>query len=370
MTRMAILYDSHVLWHLVEDDYYQCKTLFLDLVLETDPSTNFDFIKRCHALDSIVSCTDWEGVRGALPAYKEGVDKQVAQTRFSVLALIIKLSDLSNPFRKTPVARVYAECITREFFDQGDIERDMCRGMTSLPNHMDRHRYPLNMYACQLTFVRNLVQPLLTLYLQVVEALPDVADASPVSIVGAPEGMSPVSMSEAITSNVADNLSYWQALHEEETVVAVDTCIARRLSRGAREKQFAFESGAIESVPWQPSIRGGRRGSLGRRGSVGSVGDSSGSNCTKSPLRNSVSLPAYSPVATPTSKDGPAPVFPDLPPSPSRPNLTLAVDRGLLQDPTLPLSLSHSDCSEGGSDTPPSDTPDSETESSDVVLCI
>ncbi|GIQ82461.1 3'5'-cyclic nucleotide phosphodiesterase [Kipferlia bialata] len=163
--------DSGLLDHLSDTDKRMFRKLFVDIVLETDPAANFDFTRRNVTLHTLLPTTDWE-VQGALSSFKEdAAHKVVAQTRFTLLSVIVKLADLSNPFRPTKVATVFAECVMREFFSQGDRVLVSHR-TTPLLGHQDRYQYPQNMYKCQTTFIKNLVAPLLNVYTLALTSLP------------------------------------------------------------------------------------------------------------------------------------------------------------------------------------------------------
>ncbi|GIQ88715.1 3'5'-cyclic nucleotide phosphodiesterase, partial [Kipferlia bialata] len=119
----GLIKDSGVADHFRGVDFRMLRQLYIDLVIETDPSTNFDFTRRNVTLDRVVHTLEWDSVDGALAVFKQSqVEKTVASTRFTLLALVVKLADLSNPFRPRCVSEVYAECIMREFFKQGDRE--------------------------------------------------------------------------------------------------------------------------------------------------------------------------------------------------------------------------------------------------------
>ncbi|GIQ81324.1 hypothetical protein KIPB_002266 [Kipferlia bialata] len=168
-----------------------------------------------------VKMTQWPSVSGAAPLFKDNMDERhVAQTRYTLLALIIKLADLSNPFRPQPVAKIYAECIMREFYKQGDSEIDYCHGVV-LANHQDRTQYPSNMNGCQIAFISNLARPLLKLYSATLEAMSRSA--------GAIGSSTRPSILDQIDANIETNIAYWS--HLRELFLAADQ--RRRAARAA-----------------------------------------------------------------------------------------------------------------------------------------
>ncbi|GIQ86255.1 hypothetical protein KIPB_008073, partial [Kipferlia bialata] len=201
--------------HLTEQDRLVVRRLFVDLVLETDPATNFDYTRRNATLHQAVACTQWASVQGAAPCFQDDMEgRHVAHTRYTLLALIIKLADLSNPFRQGPqsAAEVYAECIMREFYKQGDVEKiyDHC---VRLANHQDRRHYPSNICTCQIAFIVNLAQPLLSMHSRTLLAM----GASPGHAVrGDPSGpcVESCPFLESIQSNLEANMAHWTAVRE------------------------------------------------------------------------------------------------------------------------------------------------------------
>ncbi|GIQ80190.1 3'5'-cyclic nucleotide phosphodiesterase, partial [Kipferlia bialata] len=170
---LGLIENSGLIMHFSDVEKRMFSLLFVDLVIETDPSKNYEFTRRNLNLCRDVTRQEWHRYSGALPVYKKDpAEKEVAATRFSLLALIIKLADLSNPFRPNEVSRLFAECVMREFFRQGEQEK-LYNHSLELPAHMDRYMYPANMYTCQISFIRGLVLPLLKLYADVVQALGD-----------------------------------------------------------------------------------------------------------------------------------------------------------------------------------------------------
>ncbi|GIQ82916.1 3'5'-cyclic nucleotide phosphodiesterase, partial [Kipferlia bialata] len=202
----GLIKESSVIEHFTQKDRQIVRRLFVDLVLETDPSTNFDFSKRNLGLHRAVTWTQWPSVSGAAPLFTDNMDERhVAQTRYTLLALIIKLADLSNPFRPQSVAKVYAECIMREFYKQGDSEMEYCHGVT-LANHQDRTQYPSNMSGCQIAFIANLARPLLNLFSATLEAMSGSAGA-----IGS--GVRPPFLDQ-IDANIEANVAYWTHLRD------------------------------------------------------------------------------------------------------------------------------------------------------------
>ncbi|GIQ87173.1 hypothetical protein KIPB_009162, partial [Kipferlia bialata] len=129
---------------------------------------------------------------------------------YTLLALIVKLADLSNPFRPQAVASVYAECIMREFFRQGEEERDYDHCLV-LPNHQDRSQYPSNMNGCQIAFITSLVKPLLKLYSASLDSLAKMHKGPRVT-----EGESPGSgICSVIRDNMTRNMDHWRSLRDK-----------------------------------------------------------------------------------------------------------------------------------------------------------
>ncbi|GIQ90069.1 3'5'-cyclic nucleotide phosphodiesterase, partial [Kipferlia bialata] len=80
-TGWRLVMQSGVIDHFPKRDRQILRRLFIDLVLETDPSTNFDFARRCVMLHKVVERTNWPSVQGAVSCFMEDRDaKHVAQT--------------------------------------------------------------------------------------------------------------------------------------------------------------------------------------------------------------------------------------------------------------------------------------------------
>ncbi|GIQ87146.1 hypothetical protein KIPB_009128, partial [Kipferlia bialata] len=197
----ALIAESGIASHFTRVRYRQLRLLYIELVIETDPSSNFDFTRRNVTLDRVVHTMQWESVEGALAAFLQSPDeKAIASTRFTLLALIIKLADLSNPFRPREVAVIYAECVMREFFNQGDKELIYDHSI-ALPPHQDRYAYPGNMNTCQVSFIRGLVLPLLKLFTDTMDALGTVSSDT---------------LLQEIKANVEMNLKAWEGNDEAQ----------------------------------------------------------------------------------------------------------------------------------------------------------
>eukprot|EP01135_Chromosphaera_perkinsii_P002662 Nk52_evm30s226 gene=Nk52_evmTU30s226 len=88
---------------------------------------------------------------------KNDLDADSFEDRLIVMKILVKCADVSNPCREPHLCSEWTTRIMREFFEQGDIERES--NMT-ISMFMDRHT--TNIPNCQAGFINFFVKPLLT----------------------------------------------------------------------------------------------------------------------------------------------------------------------------------------------------------------
>mmetsp|Transcript_22439 Transcript_22439/g.38348 ORF Transcript_22439/g.38348 Transcript_22439/m.38348 type:complete len:428 (+) Transcript_22439:75-1358(+) len=118
-------------------------------VLSTDVTTHMKFMKQFSALLADSS--------GASITYDV------------VMQVVIKAADISNPTRNLEVYKPWIEGVMKEFFAQGDAEREL-----GLPISMNCDRNVVDVSNCQVGFIKFLVKPLFS---GLAEFIPELNDS-------------------------------------------------------------------------------------------------------------------------------------------------------------------------------------------------
>ena len=121
--------------------------LLVKLVLATDMSKHAEIL----------------GAFNAKYAAGGGFNMDLAPDRHLALQLIIKSADLSNAARPWEVAKMWAERVTSEFFNQGDKER-----AAGIPVSMFMDRATTNIPKMQISFGDAVVRPLMEAMMKLV----------------------------------------------------------------------------------------------------------------------------------------------------------------------------------------------------------
>jgi len=86
-----------------------------------------------------------------------------------VMQVVIKAADISNPTRNLEVYKPWIEGVMKEFFAQGDAEREL-----GLPISMNCDRNVVDVSNCQVGFIKFLVKPLFS---GLAEFIPELNDS-------------------------------------------------------------------------------------------------------------------------------------------------------------------------------------------------
>lgn len=127
----------NILKNLTKEEYTYLRKVVIDSVLYTD-SSRYDMLVR--NLDYMINNFD---------ITKEDI-------RHLLVCLLLKCSDVSNPVKPFPIAKLWCEAVQQEFFGQGDKEREY--GI-EISQNMDRNSPP-EMDKFQIEFIEQLVLPL------------------------------------------------------------------------------------------------------------------------------------------------------------------------------------------------------------------
>ncbi|XP_070570274.1 dual specificity calcium/calmodulin-dependent 3',5'-cyclic nucleotide phosphodiesterase 1A-like isoform X20 [Ptychodera flava] len=101
--RVLLDEDKNILSNLSRDEYRECRSLVIDMVLATDMSYHFQQIKQMKNLLSV----------------PENIDKSKA------LSLVLHCADISHPAKDWPIHYRWTELLMEEFFRQGDKEQEL-----------------------------------------------------------------------------------------------------------------------------------------------------------------------------------------------------------------------------------------------------
>lgn len=133
-TAMALTLRPELDWlgPLSAADQAEMRAAMIELVLATDVATHIPFMKSFAA---------------------DVAAKQVSATQ--AMHAILKASDISNPSRPLAVYEPWIEGVVKEFFAQGDAEREL-----GLPISMNCDRKTVDVNKCQVGFITFLVAPI------------------------------------------------------------------------------------------------------------------------------------------------------------------------------------------------------------------
>ncbi len=121
----------------------------IQLVLATDMARHVEFLGRLRS-----SADDENPTTGGL---EEAFDPTDDGQRMFWLQCLFKIADISNPTKRWPLARHWALCMMREFFEHGDLERAMGIPISDL-----KDRTAANPAKSQIGFLQYVIMPLVT----------------------------------------------------------------------------------------------------------------------------------------------------------------------------------------------------------------
>ncbi|KAL3776418.1 hypothetical protein ACHAWO_007834 [Cyclotella atomus] len=137
--------ENNIFARLDAEEMTKMRTRLIDMILDTDAKNHFMLMTR----------------------FKHGLEMKKL-SRGLLSSMILHVSDVSNPARPGSVARKFAYAVQKEFFRQGDKEREL--GITQTP-FMDREFE--NLPRMQVAFIDAVVHPVFRLladFLPLVEA--------------------------------------------------------------------------------------------------------------------------------------------------------------------------------------------------------
>ena len=126
--------------------------MIIRLVLATDLANHFEFLSKMNTKLDAIDASVTSPRASSKPA-------TAGPEMLLLMECAIKISDVSNGARSTPVYDKWSRCVFQEFYLQGDAERGQ-DGVAISP-FMDRESP--NEPQCQCSFLEYIVGPLFTL---------------------------------------------------------------------------------------------------------------------------------------------------------------------------------------------------------------
>lgn len=156
--------DANIFMNLSNSEFKAMRSMMIDLVLATDISKHMEHLNHFRHLMGITkeSARAWaeidpyeKVVENLLNRSEDLVQLSIDATK-SVMRIILKVSDISNPIRPGKIAQIWASRIADEYMQQ--TEDEDCRG---IPNQLrDFKRGQLNLPHTQIGFIDYLVRDL------------------------------------------------------------------------------------------------------------------------------------------------------------------------------------------------------------------
>jgi hypothetical protein len=141
------------------DDKAEARAIIIDCVLATDlkhhPAVIMEFKQSLSELDGTAEFDHSAGI----PIASKLVSSEL---KAATIKLVVKCADISNPARPWGLYAKWVPLILREFYSQGDQERE--RGLPISP-FMDREHQSTN--KTQIGFIKYVVKPLYDLVIKI-----------------------------------------------------------------------------------------------------------------------------------------------------------------------------------------------------------
>ncbi|EFO65288.1 CAMP-specific 3',5'-cyclic phosphodiesterase 4B [Giardia lamblia P15] len=159
LTQMAIYFK-----HFTPGQYREFRALFLEIILATDMSTHFNFLRRLESIskDIIVKILEHHN------------DSEIALLRWYILKVCIKFGDLSNPCRPIEISTRYAVALMNEFWSLGDLMLECGLEPDKIKTRPQKGEESLIIANLQIGFTQNIVKGFWTAVERFWKALADV----------------------------------------------------------------------------------------------------------------------------------------------------------------------------------------------------
>lgn len=183
--RVLLESETNIFSGMTSSQWRESRKIILPCILGTDMTAHFSQIKDVKAFHEnhgaeIAQFTT--GKTDELPAPFLDAEK-----RLFLMIISLHCADISNPYKKFPSCKKWAEMIVVEFCEQGD--REKAEGLEVSPMC---DRGTLNLYNMQMGFIEFVVAPLIIGFINILPALHDIGQ------------------------NMNDNMKSWSTLRVEE----------------------------------------------------------------------------------------------------------------------------------------------------------
>lgn len=177
--------ETNIFSGMTGTQWRESRKIILPCILGTDMTAHFSQIKDVKAFHENNGAEIAQFTRGksdVIPAPFLDAEK-----RLFLMVISLHCADISNPYKKFPTCKKWAEMIVVEFCEQGD--REKAEGLEVSPM-CDRDT--LNLYNMQMGFIEFVVAPLIIGFINILPALHDIGQ------------------------NMTDNLKSWGSLRVSE----------------------------------------------------------------------------------------------------------------------------------------------------------
>ena len=159
ITQMAIYFK-----HFTSSQYREFRALFLEIILATDMSTHFSFLRRLESFDkSFIS-----------KIFERHNTSEISLLRWYILKVCIKFGDLSNPCRPIEISTRYAVALMNEFWSLGDLMLECGLEPDKIKTRPQKGEESLIIANSQIGFTQSIVKGFLIVVESFWKALADV----------------------------------------------------------------------------------------------------------------------------------------------------------------------------------------------------
>ena len=138
--------------HLSKEEFKLIRRRFIDTILATDMANHF---KHCEKIKFKLSQLDIKNGNNIEKLLDETNITKKYENQQDILNLIIHSADVSNPAKPYVVYKKWVDCVMREFFHQGDLEKS-----NNLPITINCDRDTTSIPKSQVSFINFIVLPL------------------------------------------------------------------------------------------------------------------------------------------------------------------------------------------------------------------
>lgn len=161
--------DTNIFSGMTDAQWRESRKIILPCILGTDMTAHFSQIKDVQAFHA----ANGEEIKEFTTGKSDVVPAPFldAEKRLFMMVISLHCADISNPYKKFPSCKKWAELIVVEFCEQGD--REKAEGLEISPMC---DRSALNLYNMQMGFIEFVVAPLIVGFINILPALNSIGD--------------------------------------------------------------------------------------------------------------------------------------------------------------------------------------------------